>query len=187
MPRPVVPIAPLPDAFSRATSSSWCSGRISVTFSAMRRLSGVTDDALPLQPLDLLDQRARIEHDAVADDRELVAHHARRQQRQLVGLAVDDQRVAGVMAALEADDDVGLLGEPVDDLAFAFVAPLGADHHHVRHAKPFPRPAAPIPRSRLAPAGASFRIKDDASRGKAAKWPGRPGVRKKYGVISTGW
>ena len=42
MPRPVVPIAPLPDAFSRATSSSWCSGRISVTFSAMRRLSGVT-------------------------------------------------------------------------------------------------------------------------------------------------
>ena len=37
------------------------------------------------------------------------------------------------MAALEADDDIGLLGEPVDDLAFALVAPLGADHHDIRH------------------------------------------------------
>src|SRR5260221_2001787 len=31
------------------------------------------------------------------------------------------------MAALEADDHVGAAGEPVDDLALAFVAPLGAD------------------------------------------------------------
>ena len=35
--------------------------------------------------------------------------------------------VAGVGAALVAHDDVGLLGEDVDDLALAFVAPLGAD------------------------------------------------------------
>jgi hypothetical protein len=34
--------------------------------------------------------------------------HARRQQRELVGLAVDDQRMAGIVAALEAHDDVGL-------------------------------------------------------------------------------
>ena len=62
-----------------------------------------------------------------------LAHHAGRQQRQLVGDAVDDQRMAGIVAALEAHDDVGLLGQPVDDLAFAFVAPLGSDHHDIRH------------------------------------------------------
>ena len=100
-------------------------------------------DALLLEPVDLVDQRLRIEHDAVADHRQLVAHHAGRQQRQLVGGAVDDQRVAGVVPALKAHDDVGLLGQPIDDLALAFVAPLRADHHHIRHAKPSPGPAAP--------------------------------------------
>jgi hypothetical protein len=39
----------------------------------------------------------------------------------------------GIMAALETNHDVRLLGQPVDDLAFAFVAPLRADNHHVRH------------------------------------------------------
>ena len=76
----------------------------------------------------------RVEHDAIADDRQLARpHHARRQQRQLIGGAVDHQGVAGVVAALETHDDVGLLGEPVDDLAFAFVAPLGADHDNICH------------------------------------------------------
>ena len=34
-----------------------------------------------------------------------LAHHARRQQRQLVGLVADDQRMAGIVAALEAHHD----------------------------------------------------------------------------------
>ena len=117
-------------------------------------------NALPLEPADLVDQRARIEHHAVADHRELVRpHHAGRQQRKLVGHAVDDERVAGVMTALEANDDVGLLRQPIDDLAFAFVAPLRADDHDVRHVDSFPRPAAP--RCRRLPDGAQSRIKDD--------------------------
>ena len=100
----------------------------------MRRLSGVTADALFLELRDLVDQRLRIDHHAVADDGELApAHHARGQQRQLVGRAVDHQRMAGIVAALEADDDVGLFGQPVDDLALALVAPLGPDHYHIRH------------------------------------------------------
>ena len=41
--------------------------------------------------------------------------------------------MAGIMAALKADDDVGLLGQPIDDLAFALVAPLGADHDNICH------------------------------------------------------
>ena len=36
--------------------------------------------------------------------------------------------------ALKAGDDVGPLGEPVDDLALALVAPLGAHDNHIGHA-----------------------------------------------------
>ena len=43
-------------------------------------------------------------------------------------LAVDHERVAGVVTALEAHHRGGALGEQIDDLALAFVAPLGADH-----------------------------------------------------------
>ena len=46
-------------------------------------------------------------------------------------VALDDQRVAGVVAALKTDDEIGEFGEDVDDLAFAFIAPLGADHDDV--------------------------------------------------------
>jgi hypothetical protein len=37
------------------------------------------------------------------------------------------------MAALEAHDDVGLLRQPVDDLALPLVAPLGADDDNIGH------------------------------------------------------
>ena len=107
----------------------------------MRRFSDVTAMPWSLSWAISLDQRLRIDHHAIADDGELAAaHHAGGQQRQFVDRAVDDQGVAGIMAALEADDDVGLLGEPVDDLALAFVAPLGPDHYNIRHRDPFPAP-----------------------------------------------
>ena len=48
-------------------------------------------------------------------------------QRQDGLAAADHQRVAGVVAALEARDRGGALGQQVDDLALAFIAPLGAD------------------------------------------------------------
>jgi hypothetical protein len=44
---------------------------------------------------------------------------------------IDDQRVACVMAALKAHDALRHLGQPVDEFALAFVAPLGPDHHDV--------------------------------------------------------
>ena len=165
------------------------------------QVRAVDRDALPAQALDLGDERVRIEHDAVADDRELArAHDARRQERELVGLAADDERVAGVVAALEAHDDVGLLGQPVDDLALALVAPLGANDHDVRHADPsrekprreagaFGEPcrlssamvaarsrrASPA-RTRLWPRGLSARgfpsgVRASASRGEREAWP----------------
>jgi hypothetical protein len=34
---------------------------------------------------------------------------------------------------LATDDDIGVIGEVIDDLAFAFVAPLGADENSIGH------------------------------------------------------
>ncbi|MPN37478.1 hypothetical protein SDC9_184997 [bioreactor metagenome] len=45
--------------------------------------------------------------------------------------AVDHQCVARVVAALEAHDALCALGQPIDQLALAFVTPLGADDHDV--------------------------------------------------------
>ena len=52
---------------------------------------------------------------------------ARGNQREHRLDAVDDQRVAGVVPALEPHDRRGALGQQVDDLALALVTPLGAD------------------------------------------------------------
>ena len=91
-------------------------------------------DALASQLGHFIEEGLRVEHHAVADHRELRGpQHAGGQQRQLVGFAVDDQSVAGIVAALEAHDDVGLLRQPVDDLALPFVAPLGADDDDIGH------------------------------------------------------
>ena len=99
-------------------------------------------DPLALEPIDFLKECARIDHDAVADHGQLPRpHHARRQQRQLVGRPVDDERVARIMSTLEANDDVGLLGQPVDDFALPFVPPLGTNHDHIGHEAPFLRVA----------------------------------------------
>ena len=46
---------------------------------------------------------------------------------------IDDERVAGVVAALKPDDDIRIVGEEVDDLPFAFVSPLSADDRDVGH------------------------------------------------------
>ena len=42
--------------------------------------------------------------------------------------------VTGIVTAVEANDAVDALGEPVDNLALAFVTPLGTDYHDIfRH------------------------------------------------------
>ena len=91
-------------------------------------------DALRADAFDLGQEVPGIDHHAVADDRQLAApHQAGGQQRQLEHLAVNDQRVAGIVAALEADDDIGPGRQPVHDLALALVAPLGAYDHDSCH------------------------------------------------------
>ena len=64
-------------------------------------------------------------------DRHVLAQDAGGNQPQHGLAAADDERVAGVVPALEAHDALRALGQPVDDLALAFVAPLGADDDDV--------------------------------------------------------
>ena len=46
-------------------------------------------------------------------------------------LTVDDQGVASVMTALKAHHGRGTVGQEINNLALAFVTPLGADHYHI--------------------------------------------------------
>ena len=92
-------------------------------------------DALCPDRRDLAHEVPRIENHAIPDHGQLAAtNHTRRERMQFVDLAIDDQCVPGIVAALKAADHIRALAQPVDDLALAFVTPLGADNHNVGHA-----------------------------------------------------
>jgi hypothetical protein len=89
---------------------------------------------LRAQVVDFVGQHAWVDDDAVANHAGLArVQDAARDQVELPGLAFAHDRVPGVVAALEADDHVGALGQQVNDLALAFVAPLGANDHDPGH------------------------------------------------------
>ena len=90
-------------------------------------------DALGRNLLDFRFQSPGVEHDAIADNGGRASDNPGRKQRKLVGLVTDDQRMAGIVAALEPHDHVCAARKPIHDLALAFVAPLGADDGHVPH------------------------------------------------------
>ncbi|GGC11590.1 hypothetical protein GCM10011352_42580 [Marinobacterium zhoushanense] len=46
-------------------------------------------------------------------------------------LTIDYQRMTGVMTALKAHNRCNLLSQQIDDLAFAFITPLGAQNNDV--------------------------------------------------------
>ena len=74
-----------------------------------------------------------VEHHAIADDRQRAGHDPRWQQAELVDLVTHHQRMPCVVATLKAHHRIGTAGQPVDDLAFALIAPLGADHGNICH------------------------------------------------------
>jgi len=77
---------------------------------------------------DLGEEGGGIKHDAVADDAFAAgAQNAARNELQDELFAVDDDGVTCVVAAGVAGDDIELFREDVDDLALAFVAPLGSE------------------------------------------------------------
>jgi hypothetical protein len=68
-------------------------------------------------------------HPVTDQAQRIVTQDAGRNQVQHRLLAGDDEGVAGVVAALEAHHGANFLGEQIDDLALAFVAPLSTQHY----------------------------------------------------------
>jgi len=98
-------------------------------------LKSGTIDLSPLdagvdESVELLQQPSEIDHGAVADhDAHVVAKNTRRHVVQRVAASLDGDRVARVGPALEACDHLEVLGQQVDDLALALVAPLATNDH----------------------------------------------------------
>ena len=91
-------------------------------------------DAPRLHLLDLAEEDVEVDDDPRGDDGgDPLGEDARGQQVQGVLLAVHYDGVAGVVAAVELDDVVSALTDLVGRLAFALVAPLGAEHDHGGH------------------------------------------------------
>src|SRR5688500_332797 len=89
---------------------------------------------LGLESVNLLDQNLRINHHAVADHAQLIwMQRPGRNEMQYGLFTVDHQGVAGIVAALETDDDIGVAGKKIDNFAFTFVAPLGSDDCYIGH------------------------------------------------------
>jgi hypothetical protein len=96
-------------------------------------LAGDVDAGL-FEHVEFVEQRLGVHHHAVADHAARVGmKHAAWNQLQDELLRADLDGVARVVAALIAGDDVKFLREQIDDLALAFVAPLGAQHDDVAH------------------------------------------------------
>ena len=84
------------------------------------------------QPFDFFKQFGRRQHHTIADVALHAGTHDAAGNQVQGGLdAVDDQRMAGIVAALKAHHALRHFSQPVNQLALAFVAPLGAHDHDV--------------------------------------------------------
>ncbi len=89
----------------------------------------VDGDAEVAELCDFLEEGDGIEDDAVADDAFAAgAENAAGDELEDKFLAADDDGVSGVVAACVTRDGVETLTEHINDLPFAFVAPLGSEH-----------------------------------------------------------
>ena len=85
-----------------------------------------------LQAFNFFKQLGCRQHHTVADVAlDACTHDAAGDQVQRRFDAIDDECVPCVVAALEAHHTLGAFGQPIHQLAFAFVTPLGAHHHDI--------------------------------------------------------
>ena len=84
------------------------------------------------QGVHFLAEDLRVQHHAVADEAEgSGVQNAGRDKMQRVFLALDDDRVSGVVAPGEPHDHLGRGRQQIDNFALAFIAPLRADNNHI--------------------------------------------------------
>jgi hypothetical protein len=87
-------------------------------------------DAAAGEHVQLADECGGIDDHAIADNRgDVRIQHARRHEVELEDLLAEHDRMAGVVAALIADNGRDVLGQKVRRLPLAFVAPLQTDDH----------------------------------------------------------
>ena len=92
------------------------------------------EDSARLERFDLFEKHRRVDDRALTHDaRGLLMKDPRRNQVENQLVATDDQRVPGVCASRVSNDQLREGRVQVNDLAFAFVAPLGAHYHHCTH------------------------------------------------------
>src|SRR5204863_2856316 len=106
---------------------------LSIEFSMVRKnqVSGFAEEKITIefdselsQALHFLDQAHRIHDDAVADNTNFFrTENAGRHKVQNIFLSFNVDGVAGVIAALGAHNDIGILRQHINDFAFAFIAP----------------------------------------------------------------
>jgi len=89
--------------------------------------AGVTSTPLARDRVDFVEQRPGIDDDAVADDRQFcrAARPPEGSRLSLYSTLPMTTVWPGIVTALKADDYIGPLRQPIDDLSFALVAPLG--------------------------------------------------------------
>ena len=84
------------------------------------------EEAAVPEAVHLLEQDGRIDDDAVADHADLAGvEDAGRDEMQDGLLALDDQGVAGIVAPLEPDDDIGVLRVKIDNFSLSLRHPTG--------------------------------------------------------------
>ena len=89
----------------------------------------VNADSVLAQAIHFLQKCNRIQNHPVTDYAATVfAQDTAGNQLQNELFSIDDDRVAGIVSTGVAGDHRKILGENVDNLAFAFIAPLGADN-----------------------------------------------------------
>ena len=127
IPRSVVPIFPAPALFSRAASRRRCHGRMTGARSERKSRpfaahAGVRDER------DLREERVGVDDDSGPDHGGRAADDAGGEEVEGEVAVGELDRVAGVVAAVIAGDDVEPIGEKVDDLSLSFVSPLAAEN-----------------------------------------------------------
>lgn len=117
--------------------------RDQVSVTAEQELGGV--DAALVQSAQLGEQDRRVDDDPVADDRDTSrGENSGREKVERVLLVADDDRVAGVVAALVAHHVIDRAAEQVGGLSLAFVTPLSTEQHKCGHRRtPLPGGACP--------------------------------------------
>jgi hypothetical protein len=89
-----------------------------------------------LQTVDLLNHNGRIDNDAVTDNTNLmVMQDAGGNQMENGLLPIDDKGVTRIVSPLKSCDHIRIFRIQIDNLSFAFITPLGSNHHDVCHEK----------------------------------------------------